>query len=162
LDWLPQLIPLSEYGGDFSSYVDAVYRIFRRDFIYSQPLFQGRPCYCDVRPDSDGRECGFWHIVTTGRIETERVPDLRRCERIAWPRAIIDAADTSLVRVWPSERRRAGKGTEMRLNLAPADFSYLVVLRPTKRAFLLLTAFFLEHEHQRRRKKLEYQSSQNS
>lgn len=162
MDWLPQLIPLRDYDGNFHAYVEAVYRIFRRDFILSQPVFRGKRCFCDSRTDTDGRECGFWHIVTSGPGETAREPDLRRCERIAWPRAIIEAADTPFVYVWEAERRRKGKRTEIRLNLAPSDFSYLVVLRPTKSAFVLITAFFIEHEHQRRKKQREYESAQKS
>lgn len=162
MDWLPELIPLSEYGGNFAAYVDAIYRIFRRDFVSSQPALRGKRCVCDARIDTDGRECGFWHIVTAGPDESSRQPDLRRCERIAWPRAIIEAADTSFVRVWESERRRVGKGTQIRLNLAPADFSYLVVLRPTKFAYVIVTAFFIEHEYQRRKKQREFEAAEKS
>jgi len=159
MDWLPQLIPLTEYDGNFTAYVEAVYRIFRRDFVLTQPVLRGKPCFCDSRRDTDGRECGFWHIVTAGPIESEREPDFRRSERVAWPRAIIEAADTPFVRIWESERRRPGKRTETRVNLCPADFSYLVVLRQTKAAFVLITAFFLEHDHQRRKKQREYEEA---
>ncbi|HYI07638.1 MAG TPA: hypothetical protein VEK57_01085 [Thermoanaerobaculia bacterium] len=162
MDWLPELIPLSDYGGDFHRYVEAVYRIFRRDFVLSQPLFRGRRCYCDTRMDTDGKEAGFWHVVTEGSIESERMPALRRCERIAWPRAIVEAADTPLVNIWEAERRRPGKGRQVRLSLAPSDFSYLVVIRATSHAYVLVTAFYLEHEHQRKKKRREYESSQNS
>jgi hypothetical protein len=162
MDWLPELIPLSDYGGDFHRYVEAVYRIFRRDFIVSQPVFGRRKCYCDARIDSDGKEVGFWHVVSEGSVESERIPALRRCERIAWPRAIIEAADGPLVNVWESERRRPGKGRQLRLSLAPSDFSYLVVIRPTSNAYLLVTAFYLEFEHQREKKRREYESAQNS
>jgi hypothetical protein len=159
MEWLPALIPMSDYGGHFPSYLDAIYRIFRRDFILDRPSFRSRPCFCDTRPDSDGRECGFWHLISEGRIESERTPDMRRCERIAWPRAMIEAADTSLVHVWESMRRRPGKGTESRLSLAPDDFSYLVVLRPTSKAFVLVTAFQIEAQYQRDRRRREYDDS---
>lgn len=160
MDWLPELIPLSDHGGNFTSYVDAVYRIFRRDFVTTQPVFRGRRCFCDARIDTDGRECGFWHITSEGAVETERTPDLRRCERIAWPRAIIEAAETPMVRVWEADRRRGGRGgRQTRIFLAPADFSYLVVLRPTSKAYVLITAFYLEHEHQRAKKRREYEEA---
>ena len=164
MHWLPQLIPLSDHGGNFASYVEAVYRVFRRDFIASQPLFRGRRCYCDARPDTDGRECGFWHIITEGSVEVERTPDLRRCERIAWPRAIIEAAGTTLVRVWETTTQRRGRGgRQTRIYLAPEDFSYLVVLRQTSTGYVLITAFFIEYEHQREKKRREYEESlQNS
>ena len=159
MEWLPEIIPLSEYGGDFQAYLRAVYRVFRRDFVSSQPSFRSRHCYCDSRLDSDGLECGFWHIITDGNIESERVPNLRRCERIAWPRALIEAADSPLVRVWESYRKRPGEGRQLRISLAPGDFSYLVVLKPTSKAFILVTAFYLENEYQREKRRREYERS---
>lgn len=160
MDWLPELIPLSRYSGNFARYLEALYGIFRRDFVHTQPIYRGRRCYCDARPDGeDGRECGFWHIVTEGKSETDRTPSLRRCERIAWPRAIIEAADTSLVRKWESSRKRPGKGRQTRLSMAPSDFSYLVVLRPTSSAYVLVTAFYLESERQREKKRKEYEEA---
>jgi hypothetical protein len=84
---------------------------------------------------------------------------MRRCERIAWPRAIIEAADSPLVCVWESDRKRAGKGRQSRISLSPADFSYLVVLRKTSKAYVLVTAYFLERQHQRDKKRREYEEA---
>jgi hypothetical protein len=159
MEWLPEIIPLSEHGGDFPAYLRAVYRVFRRDFVSSQPVFRSRRCFCDSRRDVDGMECGFWHIITDGRVEDERVPNMRRCERIAWPRAIIEASDSSFVRVWESDRKRPGEGRQSRISLAPADFSYVVVLKPTAKAYILVTAFYVENDYQREKRRREYERS---
>lgn len=37
---------------------------------------------------ADGKEATFWHMIQEGRIEEDRTPDIRRCERIRWPKPI--------------------------------------------------------------------------
>src|SRR4051794_20203978 len=158
---LPDLIELADFDGNARSYLDAIYRIYRRDFIISQPTLHGRRCYSDTNKTSDGRERGFWHIITEGDVEDERLPNMRRCERIGWARALIEAADTPLVRSWVLRKKSGSSGRrDTRWYLAPPDFSYLVVLKETKSAYVLITAFFVEHSSQRRR--LENEWSQNS
>lgn len=158
MDWLPALILLTDYDGDPRTYLNAVYRIFRRDFVVNQPFLEGRRCFCDSRDAGDGREVGFWHIVTEGKVEADRVPNIRRCERVAWPRAIIEAKGSVFVNAWEVDRVRAGKGKkDRRLLLAPTDFSYLVVLKRTSKAFILVSAYFLREEHERSKKRKEFE-----
>lgn len=158
---LPDLIELRDFDGNVASYLDAIYRVYRRDFILSQPILRGRRCFSDTTKESDGRERGFWHIVTEGPIEEERLPNMRRCERIAWPRALIEAAETPLVRKWRREKKSGSSGRrDTRLYLAPPDFSYLVVLKDTRTAYVLITAFYVEFPNQRRKYETEW--SKNS
>ncbi len=102
-------------------------------------------------PLKHNKEATFWHIITKGNSESERTPDLRRCERIRWPRAIIDAASTESVKLWKNKRRN-----EERIILALSDFSYIVVLADRGDYILLWTAYCVEHEHQRRKLEKEY------
>jgi len=37
---LPELIELSDFGGNFDTYLSAVYKIFKNDFIKNKPVFQ--------------------------------------------------------------------------------------------------------------------------
>ena len=37
---LPELITLSEYDGNFNLYLEAIYELFKKDFIEKQPVFQ--------------------------------------------------------------------------------------------------------------------------
>ncbi len=88
-DWLPQLIKLENFGGDWQRYIDEVFAIFYKDFIESQPKF--REMWVRCRRDLlDGKEAGFWHCVSEGADEANRNSDLRRCERIRWVRVIIE------------------------------------------------------------------------
>ncbi len=41
-DWLPDTIRMEEFGGDWEGFLDAIYKVFQRDFIISKPIFRGR------------------------------------------------------------------------------------------------------------------------
>lgn len=41
-DWLPGLVVLTDYDGNWGDYLEALYNYFRTDFIESRPLFEGR------------------------------------------------------------------------------------------------------------------------
>lgn len=72
--WLPGLIYLRHYGGKWDEYVEAMYAVFRRDFIESQPQFQGRRVLCRRDPLYDGKEAAFWHCIQEGAEEEQRTP----------------------------------------------------------------------------------------
>jgi hypothetical protein len=150
-DWLPALVELSASGGDWHRYVEVLYGHFRNDFLETNPTYPGRRWAMKRHPVFKGKEATFWHIISEGPVETERLPDLRRCERIRWPRRIIDACNTERVRCWPQER----KG-ESRIAIATADFSYIVVLADRKEYVLLWTAFQVDHNHERRKYEKAY------
>lgn len=33
---------------------------------------------------TNGKHFGFWRVISDGELEDDRLPDLRRCERITW------------------------------------------------------------------------------
>jgi len=154
-DWLPQLIRFSDYGGKWADYVEAIYAVFRRDFIESQPQFRGRWVRCR-RDIIESKEAGFWHCISEGADERNRTPDLRRCERIAWPRAIIDHADDPAVQTWSMRKRRDNR-TYLWYNQ-----EYLVVLGERRRTCQLITAFQTDREHTIQRLRKELKRARNS
>jgi hypothetical protein len=94
-NWLPELIP---YGEDisFPEYFDVLYEIFRADFIISKPIYRSLPVNIRKEPrEKDGREHAFIHLThedidKKGKNPNDRIPDLRRCERIKWPKKVIE------------------------------------------------------------------------
>jgi hypothetical protein len=149
--WLPPLIYLNDHGGDWQCYVEAVYARFRFDFIDSTPTFQGRRLGLKRYPLSYGKEATFWHFTSTGENEQDRRPDLRRCERIAWPRAVITNAGASSVKQWVEPR-----GSEPRVHLWLESEDYLLVLADRGEFLLPWTAFVVEHAHSRRKLQQRY------
>jgi len=149
--WLPSLIELDDYGGDWERYVEEVYLGFRADFIASRPRIPGRRWAVKRHPLIKGREATFWHLVSEGRVEDERLPDLRRCERIRWPRAMIDALGTDRIVAWANRRRG-----ECRVVIALPDFSYAVVLADRGDYIMLWTAYTIDEGYRRKQMKAEW------
>lgn len=149
-------MPLTETGGDWQRYINAVYAAFQADFITDRPEFEGRRCGCKRHPMIDGKEATFWHLISEGSVESHRLPDLRRCERIRWPRAMI-ARSPDQLRVWQSERRG-----DPRIVIAVPDFSYVVILADRGEYVLLWTAYSVEQEHRRAKLRKECERARKS
>ena len=156
--WLPPLLRFEDFGRDWQRYVDAAYTIFRRDFIESAPTLLGLPVRYRWRDRGSeppqGKASTFWHVTTAGGAEPDRLPDLRRCERIGWIRAMIDAAGSDRVSLWESDERG-----ERRILIALPDFSHLVVLARRESYVLLLTSFPVETERRRAGFRQQYMNS---
>lgn len=151
--WLPKLVELSDYQGDFLAYIEAVYSHFRVDFVDSTPVFDSTPFKLKRHPMDQGKEATFWHLTTTGKDEATREHDLRRCERIRWPRAIIENAEKTVdIKIW-EEKVKGDK----RVLLWFERLSYLVVLSKRKGYFLLWTAYPVDYGHSRRKLNARYE-----
>lgn len=148
--WLPALVRMADCGGDWSRYVEAVYSVFRSDFITSQPKFRGCWVRCRRDPLELNKEAGFWHCTSGGEDERLRTPELRRMERIGWVRAVIEHAADPLVAQWI----RSPAQSQPRWHLWFRE-EFLVVLgehvrtRDGFRYYQLITAFDTLLEHQK-------------
>jgi hypothetical protein len=159
-DWLPPLCPFADFDNDWQKYEDHLYSRFRRDFIISPPRVGGQLVQINTAPYEKGKEEGFWHLITEdqevrrdGRLQNERLPELRRCERICWPGAILREGESERVVVW-RERRPDG----LRLVHALRDFSYMVALsiRGSGKLFLA-TAFPVDLQWRQDRLRKQYE-----
>jgi hypothetical protein len=132
----PDLLPFNAFGGDWPMYEAALYRIFIADIAQSVLEFEGVRVNCRRNPEAAGRWASFWHLVQEGRVEDDRLPNLRRCERIRWVRWVIEnAVDHDEIDVWQNTR-----GTEVNTLLWFRE-EYLVVLGQRNGYWLLRTAF---------------------
>jgi hypothetical protein len=146
-DWLPALMVFNDYGGDWERYLEAIYAVFRGDFVASKPAFRGRRLGLKRYPDYDGKEATFWHMISEGSVEEDRIPDFRRCERIRWPRPIIEHDAEPEVLVWTEPRG----ANDDRIHIYLPDERYLVVLADRGSYILPWTAFHIEHENGHRK-----------
>ena len=80
----------------------------------------------------------FWHIVTSDAGSSPRRLDIARCELLGRVWDVLErlGADNPRVCWWHSKNRRGPV-----LEVAPLDFSFVVVLQERPTAFLLLTAY---------------------
>lgn len=151
LDWLPNLVTLADCDNDWDAYLDTIYEHFRDDFVRSKPVYPSKRFALKRHPLFAGKEATFWHLISEGSVEDNRLPNLRRCERICWPRPIIESIRSDNVCVWRNMR-----GRNARIVIAVADFSYVVILDDREEYVLLWTAYFVEREHQRQKLAKEY------
>lgn len=105
-----------------------------------------------------GKCANFWHLISEGSQELERIPDLRRCERIRWPRPIIEHADSIDIRTWEIFRPWKSQ-KQRRIIFTLNDFSYIVVLAETRKVFDFVTAYHIEAMHRREKFRKEFQNS---
>ncbi len=150
--WLPELVLLGNYGGDWHRYLNALYDFFRRDFIESKPTFEGRRVGMKRHPESQGKAATFWHIISEGNIEENRLPDMRRCERIRWPRSVIEHSHENVVKVWKNIR-----GREIRICLWLESLEYLLTLADRKDYVLLWTAYMVDKAHRKQKLQKEFE-----
>lgn len=148
-DWLPDMI---ELPSSWPEMLDAVYLRFVNDLVDTGLAFQGKRLALRKHPITDGREFGFWHCISEGAIEADRVPDLDRCRRICWIRAVIENHTDPRVKYWV-ERRNEQVDHILWLNE-----EYVIVLGERSSDdqstyFLLKTAFCTLREHQKAKKR---------
>jgi len=154
--WLPALVLLENHRGSWDSYIDTIYSFYLQDFVIHRPYLNTIPVYVRYEPSHQLKGATFWHLVSEGAEESERLPDLRRCERIRWPRALIEHS-LSDVKIWESTRPWKNQ-QQTRINIALSDFSYLVVLAVKAKGLNLVTAFPIDRTHMREKKRKEYES----
>ena len=154
---LPDIIELTEYGGNFEAYNEAVYQVFKEDFVRSKPSFRGQRLRLKAHPKIDGKEYTYYHFTHTGDIENERIPDLRRMERIPWPKPIIESSENTILKVWRNKR-----GSHERILILHEDEKYIVILEDRTTYILPWTAFYIEHRHRMNKFLKEYEEYINT
>ncbi len=98
--WLPPIVCVNPWTNET---FDFLYAIFRRDFKESQPTYDGKAVWFFPEVE-DGKEVIFWHMTSRDDRETgERLPDLRRSERLPWARPMIDNCKQPEILAWDYE-----------------------------------------------------------
>ena len=144
--WLPPLEELKAYGGDFSRYLEAIYQIFCADFVESKTVFEGKRLGLKRHPVIQGKEATFWHMISEGAVEADRLPDFRRFERIRWPKPFIENAADPALKVW----RESRKGST-RVHIWFSEAQCLVVLDERETYILPWTAYPVDQIHEQRK-----------
>jgi hypothetical protein len=137
----PSLILFNDFGGDWAAYEEALDKIFRSEIAYSL-TFRGDKVNCRRTPEEGGRWAAFWHLVSEGKIEDDRTPDLRRCERLAWvPWVISNWNQSEDIEWWENTR-----GSEVSVLLWYQE-AYLVILAKRNGYWLLKSAYVTNQSH---------------
>ncbi len=158
LVWLPDLIMLKDYNGDWDAYLDAAYAYFAADFITDKPKLLEHEVKSKRQIAYNGQDHSFWHCIEESaggaKDEENRIPKIALVERIRWPRPVIEhAVNTPGVLAWSEIYR--GHGTKKRVHLFVEDEDYCVVLDPRGKDcngqpayYYLWTTFLCETDRQ--------------
>ena len=130
-----------DYGNDWEAYDRVLNHVFQSEIVHGDLNFQDLPVKCRRYPESKGRWASYWHLVQSGKQEEDRVPDLKRCERLRWiPWVIEYAIEISEIDVWQNVR-----GQQINTLLWYVE-EYLVVLGKRSGYWLLKTAYCTENQ----------------
>jgi len=163
--WPPLNASLSSSGGNWETYLEIIYASYLADFHGATIHWnaEGKKISSKRIPEQEGKSATFWHVVSEGPDEASRTIDLARCERITWPRLMVDEflglypapANDRIVWWWNSRRNKSGVD-ERRLLIALADFSYVVVLADRGHYLLFWTAYPVDQPHRRKKMQKEH------
>lgn len=131
---LPDLV---QFCGDWESYENAIYEIYLDEIVRGQLKFCNLPVRTRHTPKTKEKHFGFWHIISEGQVEEDRLPDLDRCRRIRWIKWVIENHQAcSDVSFWAEKMR--GKNEVV---LWIEKEQYVVVLSERRDAWLLKTSY---------------------
>ncbi|WP_141563191.1 hypothetical protein [Teichococcus rhizosphaerae] len=143
---LPPLLTLDTCGGDWERYLECVHDVYLSQIVRGGLTFRGLRVATRRTPETRGKGYGFWHMIQEGRVEEDRMPDLRRCERLCWVPHVIRAADRAdpRVSVWQNVR-----GGNIHVPLWLEDEDYLVILAQRQGHWLLKTQYIVTYRNRR-------------
>ena len=136
---------LCAFHGNWQQYVEDLYQIYLDEIAHSGLTFEGLPVRNQFRPYTDGKGYGFWHIISDGPVEDERIPDMRRCERIKWVPWIIQNVGTDQRITWWKNKRGSNKHVVLWIE----EEEFAVILAKRSRYYLLRTAYMVRPNRRR-------------
>lgn len=157
--WIPEITPCEDFA-KWVEYEDMIYGLFRKDFIETKPTYNGKPVNVRKLAYINDRERAFYHVTCrnfdNSTRDEDRDPEPRRCERIRWIRAFIENSsfcdppcfECEGVRLWNSPYRGSMKG---RTKIYLRDEQFIVILEERENYCLLITSFYVDEEHTKRK-----------
>jgi hypothetical protein len=134
---LPDLL---SFHGDWQRYEDELYEIYMDTLVRIPPMFRGLTVKTQYRPASKGKGYGFWHVISEGPVEEDRLPDIKRCARIRWIAWLISNAENNpMVSWWENQR---GSSTHVVIWIESEDFA--VILAKRNGYYLLKSAYWVK------------------
>jgi len=156
LEWLPGKANINPWTEDT---YELLYEIFCRDIRDYDLRYIGNNVW--IFPDTeDGKEKVFWHLTTRSSkikkiprrkrkfypesqtdTETERLPDLRRCERLPWVKPLVEHPSESEVLAWNYKEGDQTIKTYVWLK----DYDFVVIMKkyPNEKR-RLITSFYVD------------------
>ena len=137
--WFSLRLESSFFKGDLEKYKDALYKVFKRDFVDNTVFCKGIKVDIIHEKYFEDKERSFWHIISEGGKDEDRVPVSGRAEILPWIKSLIEeSGDCSEYRSWTKYH---DKTKHDRLYIWCIANDFLVVLENRKSHYKLITAF---------------------
>lgn len=161
-EWLPEKTKVNPWTEDT---YEMLYEIFCRDIRDYDLRYIGNNVW--IFPDTeDGKERIFWHLTTRSGerkkiprrkrkfypegqtySETERLPDLRRCERLPWVKPLIEHPSEPEALVW--DYKEGDLTIKTYIWIKDNDFVVIMKKYPNGKR-RLITSFYVDKSFKRR------------
>lgn len=143
----PELMP---FGGDWASYENEIYEAFLDTLVRKTVTYKGWRVSAPHRPETNGKGYSFWHTISeapdrSNRNEDDRIPDMRRCERIRWICWVIENAGSEGFPCWENKRRG-----NTHIVIWARDYDFAVILAKRRDYYVLKTAYAEIKSHRRK------------
>jgi len=104
----------------------------------------------------DGKHRTFWHVTTReDKGRKQRLPDLRRCERLPWLKPILENSINSEILAWEFTEDDGSINIYVWLK----DHDYLAIIKKIKKGYLILrTAYWVEFKNTKKKLMKKYNS----
>lgn len=151
---------------EWNKYLKKLYdEIFRPNFIDSHPKFKGLDVIIRKEPLDGEWEHGFLHMthedVKHNKEDiNDRIPDLRRSERISMVRKIIEnyncIDEMECEKIWYWEEFFSSNGRIRHFLLVP-DERFIVILEKAKDVYFVITSFYIKKDWELEKRKRKYE-----
>lgn len=129
----------SSWYKDLDKYVDALYAIFKRDFIDHQIIFDGKNVDIIHEKYYQEKERSFWHLISEGEHDADRTPVSFRAGKIPWARKLIEEnGDCDEHKIW---KKLNVKNNKTRIYIWCETINYMVILEDRGEWIKLITAY---------------------
>jgi len=156
--WLPDKLDFSDFGS-WESFLDHLYKLFRKDFLSKPyPRYKGQKVESDCRIlDKTNKEEGFWHLLDREEEDQgERLPDLRRAEKLPWARAMLNNPGVQEMKVWNNREIIRGRES-IKVYLWLEQYDYVLILLKLPYTYKVMTGYHIERKHYRRKLQKKYE-----
>lgn len=144
-EWLPEMFPVNPWT---EQTYDLLYKIFERDFKETQPCYRGQTIWFFPEKEA-GKELIFWHLTSRkDKNSGDRLPDLRRSERLPWAKPMLDNCDKPEILDWDYEEDDGDIHTYVWLKY----YDYLMILKKYRDGRRrLVTSYWIEYDNFKRK-----------
>lgn len=166
-EWLPDLLEYDKDYPNLDAYDNAVYNVFKRDFIDTQPEFMGQKVWIRYNPLIEGKEQTYFHITSKDYdCNSNRNIDIERCKRIRWVKALIEHYDCNKpfcfdcngIKTWSVLLKR----NQTRIKIFFEEVRYIVILDKRSDYYLIVTAYYIDQDHTMKKLLKEFEKAKSA